>query len=363
MKILFLIDNLSSGGAQRQMVNLSILFKEKGHQVRFCTYNQGNFFKHFLDKANIVVDHIESVNPIDRILKIRKYIRNGNQDVVISFLETPNFIACISCIGGRKWKLITNELSAKPKSFTNIKGRIFKWFERFSDRIVCNSLNAQKLWEHHYPKYQSKLFTIYNPVIITRDNYNYEPLKEGKVHLVIAASYQYLKNINGLIEAVNMLSDKEKDKLKIYWYGRIEVTSGDTEAYDEAVKKVNEYKLTNISLNDATKEITPIMANADFICLFSKVEGLPNAICEGMALGKPIIMSKVSDYNLLVDEGNGFLCDAESPESIKEALLKAINLSSNQIISMGENSSKKAEKLFSKNTIIDVWLNLIKSIE
>ena len=31
MKILFVIENLGSGGAQRQMVNLAISFKKKGH--------------------------------------------------------------------------------------------------------------------------------------------------------------------------------------------------------------------------------------------------------------------------------------------------------------------------------------------
>lgn len=364
MKILFFIDNLGSGGAQRQIVNLAILFQERGHHVSFLIYGKSDFFLNILEKAQINVDRINSNGSIDRIVKVRKYIRTGTQDIVISFLETPNFLACLSAVGGRRWKLITNELSAKVTSFNKFRGRLFKWFERYSDRVVCNSINAQNLWERYCPKYKHKLFTIYNPVLILGEEKKSNYLrKDQKKHIVVAASYQYLKNMNGLIEAVHMLSYEEKDKVQIDWYGRIEVTSGNTKAHEEAMKKIGKYRLTNISLHEATKDIITIMANADFVCLFSKVEGLPNVICEGMILGKPIIMSKVSDYNILVDKENGFLCDAENPESIKEALIAAINLSQEEIAIMGENSRKKAVKLFNKNTIIDQWLNLINSIE
>lgn len=364
MRILLFIDNLGSGGAQRQMVNLALLFQEKGHHVRFITYNQGDFFKPALDEAGIIVDCLESNKPIHRILKIRKYIRSGNQDLVISFLETPNFIACLSAVGGRRWKLITNERSAKVESFTVPRGRLFKFFERFSDRIVCNSVNAQKLWEQHYPQYTDKLLTIYNPVLIEKEDIDTaEPKKDGKIHIVVAASYQYLKNMNGLIEALNMLKDEDKSRLNVDWFGRTEVTTGNTKAYEEAVEKIAKYGLTNINLHEVTKDIILIMSEADFIGLFSKFEGLPNVICEGMTLGKPIIMSKVSDYNMLVADDNGFLCDAEDPESIKEALIKAINLPREKIHQMGMNSSKKAEKLFNRDIIVEKWLSLIDSIE
>ena len=44
MRLLFFIDNLGSGGAQRQMVALGILFRQSGHEVSFLTYHPANFF-------------------------------------------------------------------------------------------------------------------------------------------------------------------------------------------------------------------------------------------------------------------------------------------------------------------------------
>jgi len=364
MKILCFIDNLGSGGAQRQLVNLALMFKEYGHEVRFLTYGKADFFKGALDISNIQVDCIIDTGIIDRILKVRKNIRAGDQDVVISFLDTPNFLACFSTIGGRKWKLITNELSANITSFNSKKGQLFKWFARFSDVIVCNSRNAQNIWEEYYPKYKEKLMTIYNPVLLPEIQANYHPLKDGILHMVVAASYQYIKNMDGLIEAVNMLSNEYKTCLQVDWYGAIEVTVGNTEAYFSALEKIDRYRLQDIIiLHEAIKDIIQRMADSDIIGLFSKYEGLPNAICEGMSLGKPIIMTRVSDYNILVDETNGLLCDFNNSQTIKEALQKALKLSVDEIHKMGGISKEKSLILFNKQLITECWINLLNSIE
>ena len=96
MKILCFIDNLGSGGAQRQLVNLAILFKQNGHEIKFLVYGDSDFFAEKLVKNNIEIIKIEGKNYISRLFKIRKFIRKGWQDIVISFLETPNFISCFS---------------------------------------------------------------------------------------------------------------------------------------------------------------------------------------------------------------------------------------------------------------------------
>src|SRR5690625_1899614 len=96
MKVLCLIDSLGSGGAQRQLIELAKGFKEKGHEVSFLTYHEINFFKPELDKVDIQVHTILEPNYLKRTLKIRKYIRNGNFDAVLSFLEGASFMAEIA---------------------------------------------------------------------------------------------------------------------------------------------------------------------------------------------------------------------------------------------------------------------------
>ena len=98
------------------------------------------------------------------------------------------------------------------------------------------------------------------------------------------------------------------------------------------------------------------------MALFSWLEGLPNVICEGMTIGKPIVMTRVSDYDVLIDETNGFLCDWNDVESIKRVLIKVIHLDRDELLSMGNCSRQKAIELFSRERVINSWINLIEDI-
>lgn len=361
--VLFLTPDLGTGGggAERQITTVAILLKNEGYNVEFLCYGEGNFFSTVLEEKSIPIHWKVYNSYLNRLFGIRSFIRKGKYDVVISFLSTPNFINNFAAIGGKKWKIITGERSAKTTTFTSKRGKIFAWFQRYADHIVCNSNNAKEMWLENYPNYKTKLETVYNYVNIPEITADYIPKRNGKLHIVVAASYQYLKNPIGLIKAVNLLDSEEKQKLKINWYGRAEVVKGDTRAYDEAKDLILSYQLENtISLNDSSSDILNIMNKADIVGLFSELEGLPNAVCEGMVLSKPIIMSKVSDYTVLVDDSNGFLCDWDQLESISRALSDALKLSKDDLIRIGHNSKVKSSTLFARDVITNSWVNLIE---
>ena len=359
MKILLLSPNLGrgGGGAERQIVTVACLLKDAGYDVEFLCYSQGDFYVNVLIGRKIPIQWLIYSNYVKRLLGVRKFIRKGKYDAVISFLETPNFLNNFAAIGGKKWKVITGERSAQNRTFLSKKGKVFCWFQRYADYIVCNSNNARKLWLKYYPAYESKLRTIYNNVTLQPVTVKYVPQKDGKLRIVVAASYLELKNPLGLVKALSMLSEDEKNRVHIDWYGKND--DHRKIVYDEMCQKIEEYSLCDISLYPAVEDIQNKMNAADIVAIFSRYEGLPNAICEGMILGKPIIMTRVSDYTTLVDTSNGFLCDWDKPETIKNALIQAIHLSKDELLRMGEESRLKAKKLFSADSIKKEWMSLI----
>jgi glycosyltransferase involved in cell wall biosynthesis len=362
MKILWVIDNLGSGGAQRQMVTLAKMLKEKNFDVSVVCYAKGDFFAEVLAKDDIPVYWKIENNYLKRVYAVRRFIRKGDFDAVISFMDVPNFLNCVAAIGGKKWKVITNELSAKQSTFRSRQGKIFAWFQQYSDALICNSHNAKNMWLKYYPQYKNELGVIYNPVVLPEIKSTYIPKKDGKLNMVIAASYQYLKNPIGLIKALSLMNVREKEQIKINWFGEKNVSGGGTKCYEEAQQLIDKHNLHKvISLNGPTRDIAKKMYEADMVALLSSVEGLPNAVLEGMLIGKPIIMSRVSDYPVLVDETNGFLCDWDNPEFIKNTLAAAINLSSEQLNIMGEKSKNKAKHLFSSEVIVQQWMNVIEN--
>lgn len=361
-KVILFIDCLGSGGAQRQVVNLAVLLKQAGYESEVLVYRDIPFYLPFLEGHGVPVKLIEAKRPLSRILKIRHYLNKANASVVFSFLETPGFIACVSKIGKKRWKLVTSERSAQLSTFTSKRNRFFNFFERYSDAKICNSENARKMWEKYYPQYKDKYDVIYNQVIIpAEENLPQNTENREKRRITVAASYQQLKNPLGVIEALNLLSPEEQERLEIEWYGRAEVTTGNTEIYDRAQALIKEYGLTScITLNPETNEIYQKMAESDAVGLFSTVEGLPNAICEGMMLGKPVIMSRISDYDVLTD-GNGFLCDP-TPESIKDALKAFLATPTEALKEMGDISHQKAIKLFSQESVAAQWIGWIEKL-
>ena len=122
-RILFLSHNIgyNGGGAERQIVTVACLLKEKGYDVEFLCYCRGSFYENILEEHNIKINWLISSSYIGRMLSIRKFIRKNKYDVVISFQETPNFLNCFAAIGGKKWKVITSERSAKEEFFCTQK--------------------------------------------------------------------------------------------------------------------------------------------------------------------------------------------------------------------------------------------------
>ncbi|MFR1517271.1 MAG: glycosyltransferase [Clostridia bacterium] len=358
--ILCLIDNLGSGGAQRQMVNLAVLLKAQGYDVDFAVYTDSGFYEPLLINKDIKVRKILKSNRVTKMFAVRSYIRKQKPDAVIAFLAVPCFLACLSKAGGGKFKVITTERSAKLSTFNALPNRVFNWFERYSNVKVCNSENARKLWDSNYPQYHGKYKVIYNPVLMT-ENYdkNFGFLRDGQLHLVVAASYQELKGSLRVIEAVKGMDKALRSRLVIDWYGASEVVKGNTKIFDESVKRIEDYGLSSqIHLHGETPDIYKIMNQADMVGLFSTVEGLPNAICEAMMLGKPVMMSRVSDY-IALTEGNGISFEP-TVEGIREGLEAALSYSSGQLKGMGEKSYVKAKQLFSPEMIVKQWIEVIE---
>lgn len=356
MKILCVIDSLGSGGAQRQLVNLAISFKNLGHNVSFLVYHTDNFYSQELQRNNIPI--IEVIEPIilKRILCIRNIIRKGGYDSVLSFLETPSFICELASIPRKNWKLVVGERSANPKIKTSTKLRAYRFFHFFADAVVANSHANVSIIKKVNPLLpQSKYHVIYNIIDFEKWKPNKTSNnKNNKIRLIIAARHNRLKNLNGLIEAINLLSTSKKDKLIVEWYGR----KDEDGSYDKALEKIEAYNLNHIfKFCPPTVDIHTKVNNADIVGLFSFYEGLPNTICEGMINEKLVIASNVSDVPKLIDKK--FIFDPNDHTEISKVLSIALDLSKAERDVYARENRKLALKVFNKEDIVYKYLKLL----
>ena len=365
MRILCVIDSLGSGGAQRQLVELAMGFKNKGHEVSFLTYHYIPFYDHFLDNSRIVITCISESNYLKRFIKIRSFIRRGKYDALLSFLGAPNFICEVSGLPFRKWKLVVGERSANPNILRSFKLITFIWFHFLADYVVANSYTNLKIVRSINPFLSdSKCRVISNAVDFNRwrPSSDYVPRMEGRLRLVIAASHQYLKNLNGLLTALSLLSIGERDKIIVEWYGDRLTEPFYDNSVVEAQSKIRTFGFEDlVLLRPATHDITRIIQEADAIGLFSFYEGFPNAVCEGMACAKPVVCSKVSDLPNYLTYDSKLLCDPNEPQSIKQALSYLISLSNDRLIEIGSINEKIARDRFDREIIISNYLQLLNN--
>jgi glycosyltransferase involved in cell wall biosynthesis len=363
VRILCFIDCLGSGGAQRQLVTMAKGLSRRGHEVRFLTYHPGGHFLPELEAANISCVCIPKTGYLRRVCEVRRVLRKGLQDVVLAFLEAPSLYAELAGLPSRKWGLVVGERNAYPDMERGWRRRL-RWSHQFADAVVANSHANRLMLERSWPGLRPKLYTIYNAVDLNRFRPPASPgfgdSSNAPLRMVVVASYQRLKNMMGLAQALQLLRQSGGRGVVVDWYG---ATPPDQKPLQASTAFVKSHGLASVfRFHPPIREVEAEYQRADLVGLFSEHEGLPNVVCEGMACGKPIVMSDVCDARHLVGDGkNGYLCDPHSPASIADALRRMAYLTTKERLQMGLESRKRAEQLFDAEVIVGRYERILES--
>lgn len=281
MKILFYINSLCHGGAERVMCNLATQFSEHDDECVFVT----SFFadNEYALGAKVKRISLFSQKPIYGFIKrnyflvkkLRKVLQQERPDLLISFMAEPNFRAIIAS-AGLKNKVIISVRNDPNKEYGSFITRILaKMLFRCADGVVFQTEDAKK-W---FPKsIQIKSTIIFNQV----DEVFYNTKYEGERHdIVTTGRLVPQKNHKVLIRAFADIADKVSDNLIIY---------GEGELRPELEKMITELHMEDrIFLPGVTRNVADTIKSAKLFVLSSDYEGMPNSLMEAMALGLPCI--------------------------------------------------------------------------
>ena len=112
--------------------------------------------------------------------------------------------------------------------------------------------------------------------------------------------------------------------------------------------------------DDVREEI----AAADCIVLPSYYrEGVPRALLEAAAMGRPIITSDAVGCREVVDDAvSGFLCQVRDAGDLAEKMERMLALSENERAEMGLRGREKVEREFDERTVIDRYLEVLAGL-
>ena len=107
-------------------------------------------------------------------------------------------------------------------------------------------------------------------------------------------------------------------------------------------------------------DVRGAMEQADCIVLPSYREGLPRALLEGSAIGKPLIATDVPGCrDVIVDGETGYLCAVRSADSLAGAMVKMLERSADERLEMGRRGRRKIEDEFCETRVIAKYLEAL----
>ena len=354
--IICLIENLGSGGAERQLSGLAVLLHQQGHDVEVWYYVDKDFYVPYLKENGVVSRYMPELrDSIKRFFTLHKQLRKAAPDTVISYSASPSMICSALKMVGAKYNLIVSERNT-TQSITRREKLLF-YLYRWADYIVPNSHAQGRFLSSYSPKLAPKINVITNFVDTTR----FSPTKDLVIispttRVVCVGRLFEQKNIPTFIEAVAKVA-QDGYSFHVDWFGKDYGDAYAAKCHEAHARCQMENYFT---FHEPQTDIEVQYRNHDVFFLPSIYEGYPNVLCEAMSCGLPVMGSRVSDVPDLIAEGeNGFLFDPKDVDDMARNVERMLDLTPEERLRMGEKSREIAVERFSKEKFLQKYLEII----
>ena len=358
MKVACLIENINSGGAERQLTGLASMLQNRGFTVEVWTYYEGDFYAPILKQNNVGYKYLSSASgKLLRIPVLLKQILKYRPDYVIAYVDTPCIIACILKFLCPTFKLIVSERNTTQ---TLDKRENFKFsLYRFADHIVANSYSQTNFINEHFPGLRAKNrcitnfvdTDIFNPLLArTFDNQD--------IRILTVARIAPQKNVKNYIRAINAIVKNGITNIKVNWVGLVNESD---RYYIECRELIKELNLEDIfEVHKATTSVLEWYYKNDVFCLPSLHEGYPNVLCEAMCCGMPVICGDICDNEQISEIDRSMLFNPKDYQDIAEKLTIFLMQTKEQMTLLSERNIEIAKRKFSKDAFIKKYIDIMR---
>lgn len=360
--ISFFITSLSSGGAERQLVQLAEYLSERGYMVDVVTF--ADMSDHYKTSESIKRVRIaENKNRIIKLLSIFWFFLRIKTDVIISFGQRASLFCLVPLFLRGRINVICGERNLTIGDPSKTERFLWGYLYKRADWIVPNSYSQGKYLVSRYKELEPKIKTIINYTDLNKYQFaDYSGNSPFNVSLF--CRYNKQKNYENFAKAVKDFCVKHGAVMHFNWYGDKYIKDKTINPdYLKFVELLKQYDIEGVvTLNGKTDQVARIMAESDAICLPSIFEGFSNTLSEAICCGKIVLASDVSDNSVMVhDRENGFLFNPYDIEDMVNAFEKLIYTSIDDKIKMQRKSRDIAQKLFNKDSFVQSYVKLIES--
>ena len=367
LRIVFVVNSLSKGGAERVLSILANKFQSSKYQVDLI-YFRNIPIKYPIDKAiNLHCLNAKfelSNNPLKRIytflkksFSLRKALKKiPNKKVVISFGDAVSSSLIVSeFFSFFKTNTIVSIRSNPLKNSISLHRKIALFLYIFCSKIVVQSEFIKKSIHSYFLK--EKTVKIFNPVQLNLDKNPYD-LHNHKYTILSIGRYVRSKRHDILIHAFHRLLKKRNENLQLCIAGK---DDGEKEQLQKLVDDLNISK--NVTLLDAIDDVYSLYLNSKIYVHPSEYEGMSNAVLEAMSAGLPCIISNYDGIEEIISHNdNGYLFETNDIDSLTYLMDQLID-NKEKKLDFSDRSFNLINEQFNVNLIYKKWENLVLDLD
>jgi glycosyltransferase involved in cell wall biosynthesis len=284
-------------------------------------------------------------NLFAHLLSIHKIIKKEKINIIHAFFDFDTLIAAL-------YKKIFNQNVFIFRSFEGCINKnlsylvkiILSYLYVFVDHRIYISRYVKEQYEIAFPKMKNKKNSIiYNsPINITKEPVTYE----NRSNLVCISGLNPVKNIEILIECMNIIINERKKDFKLF-------ILGDGPLKNELQQIVSKYSIEKyVIFVGYTANVCEYLKNCAIYLHSCKKEGFGISVVEAMYFGCPTIVANTGALPELVEDGITGYTVSSNP---KEWANKICELMDNIILrkNMSVAAIKRVEILFNENLFIE----------
>ena len=342
MKIVEFIPQLSAGGAERFVVDLSneLSLRHEVVLVVSCALTGQNAFylPEVSERVKVYSLYKKLGFDVRYLYRLFNAIKTEKPDVVHTHIGSFTHFALLKWLFPRVKFVHTVHSDAQFEAGGKLKTFLKKLFFR---KGWCKAVTISKKSDKSFNEFYGN--SISSTIIYNGRSLNIEwsdkelvPRAEKRCNLVSIGHISKVKNHLLLCRAVTELT-KKGAPIELYMFGRfvdVEIVNG--------IKNLNN---PHIHLLGEVENPRQYLRNADVFCMSSVIEGMPISLIEALSCGLVPICTAVGGIVDVVDDGkNGFLSQDMTVESYVEAIERYLSLTDNQKAEMKQQCIKSAQK-------------------
>ncbi len=328
-KIVFVINSLRAGGAERQLLRIVTGLRRCSQwEVSVYCLARSGIFVEAMEELGVPVAGPErswSESPV-RLMRtftdLSTFLRRVRPDIVHCFLDQSNILGSLAAsISGVPHVLTSRLCVDQYHGLRAWQHRLtLPLVDRLSDRVVavCEAARLQALREGTPAE---KLVVVPNSVTVPGTTLHRRLVFDGAPVFGCVGEIHPRKGYSQLVEAIPQV-------LAALPRSRFVVVGGWQERSPDELERLQRRAAElgvrgSIEFLGIRDDIPDLLAAFDVFVMPSVIEGLPNALMEAMATGLPAVTNRVGGVPDLISDGvTGLLVEPGSARDLAEKLVR-----------------------------------------